>query len=190
MNQEHFNILKKFLCDSKSQRWIQENIMNLDAPIRGGGYAAMKVLHEYDVRNDQKGLLAEYEVTPQNILALLRELNFEANESNESTRNYIEGALTTRSVNAYERSPRARKECIAHHGSNCMACDFDFESTYGKAGQGYIEVHHLLLLATLPIGYTVNPVLDMVPLCANCHAVAHRKTPPYTPKEIRAMLCR
>ena len=75
MNQEHFDILKAYLCESKSHRWIQKNVMNLEAETRGGGYAAMNVLHGYDVRNEQKGLLADYSVTPQSILALLNELN-------------------------------------------------------------------------------------------------------------------
>lgn len=188
MNQEHFDILKSYLCESKSHRWIQENVMNLEAPTRGGGFAAMNVLHAYDVRNEQKGLLSGYSVTPFNILALLNELNCEAEELETSHNLYIEGAVTTKTVNAYERNPKARKECIAHHEALCIACGFDFEKAYGKAGQGYIEVHHLLPLASLQIGYVINPVTDMVPLCANCHAIAHRKQPPYTPKEIQAMI--
>jgi len=188
MNHEHFDILKAYLCESKSHRWIQENIMELNSPTRGGGYAAMNILHEYDVRNEQKGLLVDYAVTPKNILALLNELNHAVKDIDTSQHNYIEGAVTTKTVNAYERNPKARKECIAHYGAICVACSFDFEKTYGKAGQGYIEVHHLLPLATLPIGYAVNPIRDMVPLCANCHAIAHRKQPPFTPQEIQKMV--
>jgi putative restriction endonuclease len=71
MNEEEFCVLKAYLCKAKSQRWIQENIMGLDAPVRGGGYVAMKVLHKYGARKEHKGLLAGYEVTPTNILELL-----------------------------------------------------------------------------------------------------------------------
>ena len=115
-------------------------------------------------------------------------MNYAAKEIDTSQNSYIEGAITTKTVNAYERNPKARKECIAHYGAMCVVCNFDFEKTYGKAGQGYIEVHHLLPLATLPIGYAVDPIQDMVPLCANCHAIAHRKQPPFTPQEIQEMV--
>jgi hypothetical protein len=189
ISKEHFDILRAYLCESKSHRWIQENIMELDAPTRGG-YAAMNVLHSYDVRNDQKGLLTGYYLTPKNILTLVNELNQISDEINTSGITYIEGAVTIKSVNAYERNPEARKCCIAYYGAICVACNFDFEKTYGKAGQGYIQVHHLLPLATLPTGYAINPVKDLVTLCANCHAVAHRKQPPYTVIEIKTMINR
>jgi hypothetical protein len=79
--------------------------MNLEATTRGGGFATMNVLHAYDVRNEQKGLLSGYSVTPFNILALLYELNCEAEELETSHNLYIEGAVTTKTANAYERNP-------------------------------------------------------------------------------------
>ena len=33
-----------------------------------------------------------------------------------------------------------------------------------------------------------DPLKDLVPVCPNCHAVIHLRTPPYTPKETRRML--
>jgi 5-methylcytosine-specific restriction protein A len=33
-----------------------------------------------------------------------------------------------------------------------------------------------------------NPITDLVPLCANCHRIAHKRTPPYRPDEIRLMI--
>lgn len=46
-------------------------------------------------------------------------------------------------VNAYERNALARRLCIAHYGSVCVVCGFDFEATYGPVGAGVIHVHHL-----------------------------------------------
>jgi len=40
---------------------------------------------------------------------------------------YPEGAVKQVFVNAYERSGRARKDCIKHHGTVCVVCAFDFE---------------------------------------------------------------
>jgi len=39
-----------------------------------------------------------------------------------SSMNFSEGAAKTVTVNAYERDPRARNACIAHHGRACCVC--------------------------------------------------------------------
>jgi len=87
---------------------------------------------------------------------------------------YKEGAITTIAVNRYERDARARKACIAHHGATCAACDFDFATTYGRLGKGYIHVHHIVPLHTMGSTDAVDPVTDLRPVCANCHAMLHR----------------
>lgn len=83
-------------------------------------------------------------------------------------------ALSRVDVNRYERSPDARRACIAHHGTNCAACGFSFEIAYGELGKDFIQVHHIVPPAQLGSGYELDPVADLVPLCANCHAMAHR----------------
>jgi 5-methylcytosine-specific restriction enzyme A len=61
-----------------------------------------------------------------------------------NNRTYPEGSTKRVSVNAYERNPQARKDCIAHYGLTCQVCGFDFEAVYGtQLGRGYIHVHHL-----------------------------------------------
>lgn len=99
---------------------------------------------------------------------------------------YPEGALKRIEVNRYERNPRARRECLAHHGLQCTVCDFDFAATYGDLGKGNIQVHHLRELADLPDSYRVDPVGDLRPVCANCHAMLHRERPALTPEQLRA----
>lgn len=185
MNDKDFQILKAYLCESKSHRWIQENIMKLPTPLNGGGYKAMEVLHSYSIKGDKKGLLSEFNVTSENIFGLLNELSSDALSNSPI---YIEGALTSKFVNAYERNPKARMKCLEHYGTQCAACNFDFEKTYGEAGKGYIEVHHVLPLTSLKKEYVVNPVQDLIPLCANCHAIVHRKNPIFTLTEIKDML--
>lgn len=58
-----------------------------------------------------------------------------------------EGATRQISVNAYERSAKARKECIKHYGHNCAVCGLNFEEKYGAIGKHFIQVHHLIPLA-------------------------------------------
>lgn len=98
---------------------------------------------------------------------------------------YQEGALRRISVNAYERDPRARKACLAHHGTNCSVCGFNFESRYGKIGEGFIHVHHLVPLSEVGEDYEVDPIADLLPVCPNCHAMLHRSEPPFSPVGLR-----
>lgn len=102
----------------------------------------------------------------------------------------VEGAALQIMVNRYERDPVARERCIACHGATCAVCGFDFGDVYGPVAQGFIHVHHLQPISTQGGPHRVNPVADLRPVCANCHAVIHlRKGTPYTIEEMRAILC-
>jgi 5-methylcytosine-specific restriction enzyme A len=97
---------------------------------------------------------------------------------------YVEGATKQIYVNIYERSTKARKQCLDHYGMKCMACNFDFEKVYGEAGKGFIHVHHIVPLSAVGNAYEVNPVQDLRPLCANCHSIVHRTIPALTMDEL------
>jgi hypothetical protein len=84
-----------------------------------------------------------------------------------------EGARYTVKVNAYERSAAARLACIEHHGTACIVCGFDFAAAYGEQFAGFIHVHHVTPLSKVNARYKVNPQTDLVPVCANCHAIIH-----------------
>jgi 5-methylcytosine-specific restriction protein A len=101
---------------------------------------------------------------------------------------YYEGTAQQIVVNKYERNRAARQACISHYGAQCVVCGFDFEATYGEIGIGYIHVHHLRPLSEINEKYVVDPINDLRPVCPNCHAMIHRKIPPYSIVEIQAML--
>ncbi len=101
---------------------------------------------------------------------------------------YFEGAIKKISVNIYERNNKARQKCIEHYGINCYVCGFDFEQKYGKIGKHFIHVHHLKQLADIREGYQINPIEDLRPVCPNCHAMLHRKNPPYSIDELKEKL--
>lgn len=101
---------------------------------------------------------------------------------------YIEGARRQIYVNVYERSPTARRACIAHYGAVCSVCDFDFSKQYGIVAEGFIHVHHIVPLSTIRLGYLVDPIRDLCPVCPNCHAVIHLRVPAYSIDEVRSML--
>jgi 5-methylcytosine-specific restriction protein A len=92
-------------------------------------------------------------------------------------------------VNRYEHSPDARRACIAHHGTSCAVCGFSFEIAYGEIGKEFIPVHHLVPVSQLGSHYELDPVTDLVPLCANCHAMAHHGVgTPRTVAELRRIM--
>lgn len=99
-----------------------------------------------------------------------------------------EGAFKKISVNAYERSKKAREKCLAFHGYICAVCEFDFESTYGAMGKNCIHVHHLVEISSIGEKYVVNPEKDMAPVCPNCHYIIHRRKPAFSIDDVRAML--
>ena len=101
---------------------------------------------------------------------------------------YREGMARQVLVNSYERDRAARQACIAHYGAACSVCSLRFEERYGSLGVGFIHVHHLVPLSDLGPDYEVNPVEDLRPVCPNCHAMLHRRRPPLSLDELRALI--
>lgn len=99
-------------------------------------------------------------------------------EEVEDGEEYIEGATLTVKVVRYERDPNARKKCILHHGTACAVCEVEFSRVYGPIGEGFIHVHHLVPLSQVNSEYIVDPIRDLQPVCPNCHAMLHKRTPP------------
>lgn len=89
----------------------------------------------------------------------------------------FEGAKKLTLTERVKRNNKARLECVQQHGYSCVACGFNFESTYGLLGRGFVEVHHLNMLANAEKERAVNPITDLVPLCSNCHRMVHRTDP-------------
>ena len=101
---------------------------------------------------------------------------------------YAEGVSKTITVNTFERSKKARNECLRIHGFKCAVCSFDFEEMYGVLGKEYIHVHHIIPLAQIKKEYVLNPKTDLVPICPNCHAMVHNASPVLTIEELKSIL--
>jgi len=105
-----------------------------------------------------------------------------------------EGTKSKIIVNAYERNSQARDKCLSHYKKKnggaikCEICGFDFGKIYGEQFSDKIHVHHLLELSAIGEEYVVDPINDLLPICPNCHLIAHSRTPAYKPKEIKEML--
>lgn len=106
----------------------------------------------------------------------------------DSVQTFREGAVRQVSVNAYERDPKARQKCIDYYGSSCSICGFDFGRAFGQLGKGFIHVHHLRPISEIAEEYEIDPIKDLRPVCPNCHAMIHRRSPPFSLEEIKMLL--
>ena len=98
-----------------------------------------------------------------------------------------EGSVTKIKVNTYERGVHASKNA-AHYGTNCCVCSFYFSQVFGDLGEDFIHVHHLRPLSEIKEEYQVDPINDLRPICPNCYAMIHRKSPPLTIQELQDTL--
>lgn len=99
-----------------------------------------------------------------------------------------EGKVRNINRNIYERNPKARKECLNFHGYSCKVCGFNFEEIYGRIGEEFIHVHHLTPISSIKDEYELNPLSDLIPVCPNCHAMLHTKTPPIEILELKKII--
>ena len=85
-----------------------------------------------------------------------------------------EGKEKTRIQTYYERNSKLRKEALRIHGTQCKVCGFIFAEKYGKLGEGYIEIHHLKLHSSVKGERDIDPRVDLMPVCSNCHRMIHK----------------
>lgn len=145
------------------------------------------------LRNELDQIVPEpvYEATTQgSTVTVVEEIaNFFPEEIlNKSTEKFCEGSTKQITVNVYERDPKARQKCIAIYGLNCVVCGLNFEKKYGGIGKGFIHVHHLKPLSDLKVQYELDPMTDLRPVCPNCHAMLHRRKPPYSIEELKEII--
>ncbi len=130
------------------------------------------------------------EVTTACLSLVLSLLTSESVDSGiaEPRENVLEGMATRQEITRYERSPVNRAAAIALHGAKCKACGFDFAKVYGIIGDGFIEIHHITPVSDLGGPVAIDPLVDLVPLCSNCHRMVHRQDPPIPVDELRSIL--
>jgi hypothetical protein len=110
-------------------------------------------------------------------------------ELTEDDRAYSEGRLVMRTLTERQRNRQlvkvAKERARRKHGRLlCEVCGFDFLAVYGA---DYIEAHHAEQMASLNAEKeTTLDELHM--LCANCHRMVHRRTPPYSVDELKAII--
>jgi hypothetical protein len=112
-------------------------------------------------------------------------------EVKTSIKEYQEGERYRQERIYFARNAALRNDAIQFHGLRCAVCDLHFGEKYGAVGQGFIEVHHVELVSRMnrkPNGKFSTTVNDVRTVCANCHRMLHRRSPPYSVEELKAML--
>lgn len=157
-----------------------------DTPVLGEDTLSRPPLHDHDWYPMASGTSV-----PENIAAQLESIwsnvtgtTFVPPSNDEIRTIYLEGTRRTRLIKACERNPEARSKCVEHYGARCQVCGLAFEERYGEIGKGFIHVHHLVQMAGISSSYEVDPIQDLRPLCPNCHAMLHKRVPPYTIEEL------
>lgn len=69
----------------------------------------------------------------------------------------------------------------------CEACGFNFETVYGKLGEGFAECYHQVALSSLG-RVAATKLSDLAIVCSNCHKMLHRKRPWMTIDELRRII--
>lgn len=150
-----------------------------------------KALHKHGF----KGYVRKNQGLPASVVQYLESLSstnditLEADpEFLPDSKSYPEGSVVKVFVNRYERNRVAREKCIQKKGCVCSVCGMDFGKTYGELGKGFIHIHHTTPISSIGKDYEVDYEKDLVPVCPNCHAMLHRKDPPYTIDELRDII--
>lgn len=199
---EKDSIVFEYLFNSKSHRWLDENILKIPMDIRTG-HESMNILHFIGLRGEHKGIFQDYSIVQaikrlgqkeeDEFSLLIQSLNrlnrLEENneklkdilendidsENAEDDNYYKDGAVKYYYGKRYERNVENRKKAIEIHGLSCVVCGFNYEEIYGERGAEFIEVHHVNPLSTLNEETVINPETDLVPVCSNCHRMIHRR---------------
>ncbi|MED4210801.1 EVE domain-containing protein [Priestia megaterium] len=188
-------VIYEHLINNKTHRWMDINVLGREGNTNGRDSA--NILYYLGLRAAYRGIFAGktldlvIEILKRkgedyaDIVRLLKvqaksihlyksvRSDIEAQELEEG--NGIEGIKKLYHVNKYERDPKNRKKAIEIHGLNCYVCGFNFEEAYGERGRDFIEIHHIKPLSSLKEAVAINPKTDLVPLCANCHRMIHRR---------------
>lgn len=107
-------------------------------------------------------------------------LSTEQDKTNYTKNRFIsdkEGAKRVEIHVSYERSLKNRSKAIEIHGTTCKVCGFNFNEFYGSdLARHFIEVHHITPLSKISEEQqNVDPAIDLIPLCSNCHSMIHRQ---------------
>jgi 5-methylcytosine-specific restriction enzyme A len=104
---------------------------------------------------------------------------------------FPEGKVLYRQHRLRERNRKliaqVKRDALSKGKLSCSVCEFDFFKTYGELGQGYIQCHHTIPLASYTL-ITDTKAKDLALVCANCHCMLHRRRPWLTKEQLSCLI--
>lgn len=188
-------VIFEHLVNGLKHRELDEVVLGLDKE-KSKGFQSMGILHFLGMKAGYRGIFEGEKLNDvidiliskgngfkesvrllkllddENLINIIKS-DLEAEHLEEG--NGVEGNVKYYYGKRYERDFNNRRLAIKKHGLNCYACHFNFEKVYGQRGKDFIEIHHIKPLSTLEEATEMNPEIDLVPLCANCHRMVHRR---------------
>lgn len=143
-----------------------------------------------DSQNKNFDIVSEWTIYSFDLIFSLLTITDINDEERNVTSIQTEGTPSEIRSIRYERNPINRQLCLYRKGYNCAVCGMNFYDVYGDIGFHFIEVHHITPVSAMKPGLEFDVDRDLVPLCPNCHAMVHRKNPPYSVEEMKHFLKR
>ncbi len=134
-----------------------------------------------------------WELRPEVLVALesldLNSVMVRADDELAAQAGITEAQETTVTLAYKRRNALVREKCLARFTPiACQICGLDFATVYGPTFRDCVHVHHLNPLALAQGPRCVNPDVDLIPVCPNCHAVIHAHGEVRSPESVRAMI--
>lgn len=176
-----FRVLEKRLGDRRIPRaWLME-----DANFQDLRILRMRNETNYLLTDEQLSLLLELWESTKEMSSEVT--NFEA-------RDFPEGRLSLAIHLQRERNRELVKAARSSYKKQfgelrCTICDFSFRERYGTIGEDFIEMHHVVPISEASRARR-SRVTDLVPVCANCHRMIHRRRPWLTVEALRELIRR
>jgi len=98
---------------------------------------------------------------------------------------YEEGQQHTIEMVVSARNPKVSADAKARSNFTCEACEFNFKDFYGIIGSKFAEAHHKI---PINAGTRTTTIDDIDVLCANCHRMVHKESPPISIERLRKMI--
>lgn len=139
-------------------------------------------------RQDEELINNAFYKAPESDILLAQEFGYDPNEVS-----FKEGRLKFRLHLTKERNYRlvTRAKALWNQKQSgkviCSVCSFSFPEAYGEVGEGFIEAHHTRPIAQLSPDTKIS-IVDLVPICSNCHSMLHRSRPWLTVEQLHTIV--
>lgn len=114
-----YKVLRAFLVDGNSYRDIERKILGLDAPVRGGGYAAMNIVRKYGITKVHKAIFSGQNISKENLIKYVKNIKFQPDSNimnkNKLSNDFLKEVLKSQKIKFIEKSNSFYEINISNH---------------------------------------------------------------------------